>query len=141
MTGLSPSIWGPHAWFFLESICLSYPDDPTNEDINNYRNFFMSLGNILPCHKCRNNYNNHLNIYPITNEVLKNKNNLINWIINMHNLVRKLNNGKMITYDEFVDYYISKYDKSSFKLDSKIYITILFVFLFVVIYLLYKWKN
>jgi len=32
-------IWGPHAWIFLHSISLEYPDNPTNIDKNNMKNF------------------------------------------------------------------------------------------------------
>ena len=33
---MEPEIWGPHAWQFLHSITLSYPDNPTFEDKNNH---------------------------------------------------------------------------------------------------------
>jgi hypothetical protein len=26
---LNPKIWGPSGWFFIDSIVLSYPDNPT----------------------------------------------------------------------------------------------------------------
>jgi len=31
-TNLNPNIWGPKTWFFIDSIILSYPDNPSNED-------------------------------------------------------------------------------------------------------------
>ena len=36
---MEPEIWGPHAWQFLHSITLSYPDNPTLEDKNNHAQF------------------------------------------------------------------------------------------------------
>ena len=48
----NPKIWGPKAWFFIETIILSYPDNPTLNDKNTFKNFFNSLAFILPCRKC-----------------------------------------------------------------------------------------
>ena len=46
---MRPEIWGPHAWIFLHSVTLEYPDNPTDEDKQNMINFIDSLGNVLPC--------------------------------------------------------------------------------------------
>lgn len=141
-SGLSPNIWGPHAWFFFDSICLAYPDDPTIEDKQNYKLFFTNVVNILPCYKCRLNYRNHLNMYPLTEEVMSNKNNLVKWVITMHNLVRKLNKGKEITYDEYINYYVKQYDtKTSITINSNMYVSILFIALIIIIVILYKYKR
>ena len=72
----NPNIWGPSAWFFIESSILSYPDNPNNIEIENYKNFFNSLQYILPCSKCRHNYSIHIKKYPLTNQILSNKDNL-----------------------------------------------------------------
>ena len=29
---MDPLIWGPHAWFFLHSITLVYPDNPSEQE-------------------------------------------------------------------------------------------------------------
>ena len=57
---MNPKIWGKHAWIFLHSITLAYPNCPTDEEKNNTKNFFISLENILPCYECRRNYKKHL---------------------------------------------------------------------------------
>lgn len=38
---LSPEIWGHNGWFFLDSICLSYPLNPSNEMKENCKSFFI----------------------------------------------------------------------------------------------------
>ena len=58
--GFSPKIWGPSAWKFIHTIALSYPDNPTPFDKENYKNFFLSLKKILPCDKCRYHYNENI---------------------------------------------------------------------------------
>ena len=46
---MDPNIWGPHAWMFLHSITLTYPEKPTNLDKTNFEMFFNSLQPVLPC--------------------------------------------------------------------------------------------
>ena len=38
-----PQIWGPNAWFFLESVAMGYSTDPTYEEKKAAENFFESL--------------------------------------------------------------------------------------------------
>ncbi|AYV79548.1 MAG: putative FAD-linked sulfhydryl oxidase [Faunusvirus sp.] len=110
--GFSPDIWGPHAWFFIDTVCMRYPDSPTADDKKNYYNFLSLLEYILPCDKCRKNYKHHLSINPLSDDVLLTRQNLILWIINMHNLVRMKNNKPVYTYNSFINYYNKQYTKS-----------------------------
>jgi hypothetical protein len=84
---------------------LTYPDNPSDIEKNNYKNFFISLKNILPCISCRNHYEENLIKYPITNEVLMSKNNMIDWILNIHNEIRQEQKKNKITKDKYLNYY------------------------------------
>ena len=53
---LQPLIWGPHGWKFIHYVSLGYPENPTINDKNFYKNFYYSLQDVLPCEKCRINY-------------------------------------------------------------------------------------
>ena len=105
---MEPNIWGPGAWLFLHSITLNYPKEPTEQDKKIYSDFFHSLQNILPCSICRENYKIHLNNNPI-NFNLKNKNDLVRWLIKIHNETNKTNNKPLIKYDEFIEIYKNLY--------------------------------
>ena len=70
---MDPEIWGPHAWIFLHSVTIAYPDNPSAQDKKNYKNFFYSLHNILPCQTCAHNYIGHLQKIPLTNNILSDK--------------------------------------------------------------------
>ena len=48
---LDPNIWGSAGWFINDSICLSYPSNPTDIDKQQYRNYFYSLPFVLPDRK------------------------------------------------------------------------------------------
>ena len=72
--GFSPKIWGPSAWKFIHTIALSYPDNPTPFDKENYKAFFLSLQNVVPCARCREHYEKNIkdiNINNLNSKVLK----------------------------------------------------------------------
>lgn len=86
---LGPNIWGPHLWKALHMISVGYPNEPSDEQKKNYRRFFETLHQIIPCSICSNNYKRHLIDIPITDEVMKNKQTLAKWVIDVHNLVNQ----------------------------------------------------
>lgn len=94
-----PSIWGPHGWKFLHYVTLGYPNEPTINDINDYKNFFISLGKVLPCQMCGDNYQKHFEKLPLTDDILKDKMKLIHWLIDIHNEVNRINGKKIYDYD------------------------------------------
>ena len=88
------------------TISFNYPVEPSEEHKKNYKDYFLSLQNILPCKYCRDNYKKNLEIIPITDEVLKNRLNLSKWVYDIHNLVNKnLNKPITLTYDQVRDRY------------------------------------
>jgi len=109
----NPNIWGPKAWFFLDTIILSYPENPTHSDIILFKDFFVNVGNILPCEKCRFNFEDHIIKFPLNNDILKSKNKLISWWINIHNETRQ--GKKLFTYNDFIDYYNCIYSNNETK--------------------------
>lgn len=86
------SIWGPPAWFFLHSVTMAYPkkiDDNNSNDVEikkNYYNFFMNLGNILPCNVCGNSYNKYLIELPLS-DYLDSRESLFYWFYMIHEKV------------------------------------------------------
>lgn len=135
--GLDPTIWGPPAWMFLHSIALNYPSNPTIKDKNNYRVFFETLSNILPCNMCSKHFNKYINENPIENYL--NDNISINkWLLNAHNNVNKLNGKKEIDYKEYLDIYKSIYENNIFNYKIFIIFIIVIIVLFVVYY---KFNN
>lgn len=97
---MRPDIWGPSAWFFLHCISVEYPNNPTNDDKQNMSTFIYSLGNVLPCEKCRNNYKLHLQENPLTDKALGSNEGMTQWFIDLHNAVNKSTNKKVLTINE-----------------------------------------
>jgi len=109
---LNPKVWGPHAWFIMYSVAFTYPNNPTNSDMDNVRNFYLSFGKVLPCMNCREHFAQNLIKYPLNNTVLNSPENLINWVINFNNEVNKITgNKKIITYDNIIKHYNKEYSE------------------------------
>jgi hypothetical protein len=97
---LKPEIWGKDGWKFLHYVSLGYPENPTNTQKEQYKNFYYSIKNVLPCHKCAQHYAENIQNFPLTDNILSDKNKLINWVIDVHNEVNKITNKPILNYDE-----------------------------------------
>lgn len=106
---MNKNIWGPSGWLFMHSISFQYPENPTEEDKNNYRVFFESLKNTIPCPKCREHYSENLKQKPIQ---LNSRDELIQWVIDIHNEVNEKNSKKIYSRQEVEKLYLSKYNYS-----------------------------
>lgn len=104
--GILPKIWGPSLWHFLHTISFNYPVNPTDEHKINYYNFILSLKNILPCGKCRENLEKNLKILPLTIDDMKNRYTFSLYIYNLHETVNNMLNKKSnLTYNNVKNTY------------------------------------
>mgnify|MGYP001292494814 CR=1 FL=1 len=88
--GMLTSIWGPGMWHFLHSMSFNYPVKPSDDDKINYRNFMLSLKNVLPCGKCRDNLKKNYKNLPITMKTMKNRESFSRYVYNLHELINKM---------------------------------------------------
>ncbi|BCS83409.1 putative FAD-linked sulfhydryl oxidase [Cotonvirus japonicus] len=108
--GLITKVWGSAGWTFNHAVTFAYPIYPTAEDKRRYRNYFISLGDVLPCRYCRESYKKFISTgkTALTNEVLKNRDTLTKWFYDIHNAVNnKLEVDYGLTYEDVVDKYES----------------------------------
>lgn len=82
--GLLPSCWGACSWVLVHSVAFAY--NPSNRA--SYFNFFMNLGNILPCNECKVHYYEHLDKDAL-NRALDTNEGLFRWTYDLHNMVNK----------------------------------------------------
>lgn len=137
--GLDPNKWGPKGWFFLHSIALNYPQNPTNRDKQNYKIFFESLQHVLPCQQCAIHYSNNIKNNPI-DDFLNDNISINKWLVNIHNIVNKLNDKPELSYNEFLTIYKNIYNNVS-DCNIYIYLIVAFVLLIVSFYLYKRFKQ
>jgi hypothetical protein len=138
LDNIDPKTWGPAYWKMLHYMTFAYPDNPTENDKTDVINFFKALQPMLPCQKCRNNFNNHLKKFPLDENALSSKLNLIIWLINIHNEVNIMTGKKVVSYDDV----IKELSNEIKPIVSKQTITfILLIFLVVVLIIFAKLRN
>lgn len=104
--GFLTSVWGPALWHSLHTISFNYPVNPTTEDKNNYKDFIISLKNILPCKHCRMNLNKNFKQLPLTMSDMKNRDTFSKYIYNLHELINKMLHKKSkLTYCDVRELY------------------------------------
>lgn len=106
---LDPKVWGSKGWFFLDSIILSYPEEPTYEQRKMFKMFFTMVGDMIPCAKCRVNYKAHLQELPLTEKELANNATLTSWWLSIQNAARASIGKKPYSLGEFNNYYNNAY--------------------------------
>ena len=105
---MDPTRWGPKLCFFMDTLAMNYPTNPTYNDKINMKNFFEILKYILPCEECRLHYVGHLDNTPIDN-YLNSKENLIMWVLKLHNNVNESLNKPTWTIEQFMEHYTQIY--------------------------------
>ena len=98
---LTPKTWGPSTWIMLHLLTLSYPDNPTKNDMEIHKNFLLSLSDVLPCDDCRTHFKGHLKKCTLSH-ALKSKNDYVKCVWKMHNDVAP---EKAISFNEFIEIY------------------------------------
>jgi hypothetical protein len=88
--GMVTKIWGPVAWTLLHTISFNYPVNPTLEQKHQYRDFILSLQNVLPCGTCRKNLTTNFKQLPLTIADMESRDTFSRYIYNLHELVNRM---------------------------------------------------
>ena len=88
--GMLTSVWGPSMWHYLHTMSFNYPVNPSKEDKKHYKDFILSLQNVLPCRYCRINLKKNFKLLPLTNEHMKSRDTFSRYIYNLHETVNKM---------------------------------------------------
>lgn len=133
----NPKIWGPHYWFFLFSISLTYPHNPTNITKKKYYNLIRDFHLFIPDFKIGKEFENLINKYPVT-PYLDNRNSFVRWVNFIHNQVNiDLKKPKVSLKNALYNYYIQYVPKKKpfISKDKIIYITFILLFFIIILYL------
>jgi hypothetical protein len=104
--GMLTYVWGPPMWHFLHTMSFNYPVSPTQEQKIHYRDFILSLKNVLPCGKCRANLSKNLKKLPLKMDILESRDSFSLYIYHLHEVVNKmLKKNSGLTYDAVRDRY------------------------------------
>ncbi len=105
MQKLDPQIWGPHYWFFLHTIAMTYPKAPNAVTKKKYYEFIQNLPIFLPVEQISGEFSKLIDKYPIT-PYLDNRDSFVRWMHFIHNKInQKLEKPQVSLNDFFIKYY------------------------------------
>lgn len=93
--GMSTNVWGNPMWFVLHTLAMAFPIDDGDERRAMYRQFMESLGAVLPCGACRDNYaGNYRDAVDATHEAMghgpyESRIAFIHFVWALHNMVNE----------------------------------------------------
>jgi len=139
---LDPKVWGPHYWFFLHTLAMTYPHHPNAVTKKKYYEFIQNLPLFLPVEEISTSFSKLIEKYPIT-PYLDNRDSFVRWMHFIHNKINvALEKPQVSLNDFFVNYYNeykSKDEKFTeyYKIQGKVLYLLLVIGLGGAIYYLY----
>ena len=114
LIGLDPSIWGPHFWFYLHTVALTYPKCPNATTKKKYYDFIHNLPMFLPIEDMGNSFSLILDKYPVT-PYLDSRQSFVRWMHFVHNKINAKLGKPEITLDEALTTYYDTYKPKKVK--------------------------
>ncbi len=108
---LNPQVWGPHFWFFLHTVALTYPDVPTETYKKKYYDFFYMLPLFLPDPAIAKRWGEWTEQYPVQ-PYLGSRDSLIRWVNYMHNRANRELGKDTVPLEESLRRYFEHYSYS-----------------------------
>jgi hypothetical protein len=104
--GMMTSIWGPTMWHSLHCVSFNYPVHPSTKQKKDHATFIFSLGQILPCRYCRENFQENILAVGIHNNVFKSRDAFSRFVYRLHEHVNmRLGKTSGLSYTDVRDRY------------------------------------
>jgi len=138
-----PEVWGPHYWFFLMTIAISYPLKANEVTRKKYYDFISNLPLFVPHPQIGNKFSDLLDKYPVS-PYLEGKDAFLKWVNFIHNKINVQQGKDEKTLTESLDAYYELYKpkeiilREQIKYKKKLVITGIIILLLGGGYYLYK---
>jgi hypothetical protein len=114
---LDPKVWGPHYWFFLHTLAMTYPHHPNAVTKKKYYEFIQNLPLFLPVEEISSSFSKLIEMYPIP-PYLDNRDSFVRWMYFIHNKINEKLEKPQITLNEFYVNYYNQYKSQDEKLSE-----------------------
>ena len=105
---MNPEVWGPHFWFTLHTMSMTYPIHPNSVTKRKYYEFITNLPIFIPNADIGNNFAKLLDEYPVE-PYLSSRMSFIKWMHFIHNKINvSLGKPELLFYD-FLEWYHKQY--------------------------------
>lgn len=131
-----PAIWGPHYWFFMMTVALSYPEVPNSVSKRKYYDFIQNIPLFIPNPEIGNKFSSLLDKYPVS-PYLDNRESFVKWVHFIHNKVNVMIGKEEISYFAALEKYFDEYLPKPIYLSTKIKVSKYYIFVFFVLLCLF----
>lgn len=114
-----PTVWGPHFWFVLMTLAISYPLKANDTTQKKYYDFISNLPLFIPHHPIGNKFSELLDQYPVS-PYLEGKDSFLKWVHFIHNKVNVITGKDKITLTEALENYHARYKPKEIILHEQI---------------------
>jgi hypothetical protein len=114
MTYLDPKIWGPHYWFFLHTVAMTYPNRPNAVTKKKYYEFIQNFPLFIPIENMSGEFSKLIDKYPVS-PYLDNRESFIRWTHFIHNKINQKLEKPQISLNEFYVKYYDEYKSDNVK--------------------------
>jgi hypothetical protein len=138
-----PTVWGPHFWFILMTMAVSYPLKANEVTQKKYYDFITNLPLFIPHPQIGNKFSSLIDKYPVS-PYLEGKDSFLKWVHFIHNKINIQIGKDEITMTEALDAYYDMYKpkeivlREQIKYRKKLIFGIIIIGLFIGGYYLYK---
>lgn len=138
-----PEVWGPHYWFFLMTIAISYPLKANDVTRKKYYDLISNVPLFIPHPPIGNKFSNLLDKYPVS-PYLEGKDAFLKWVNFIHNKINVELGKDEKTLTESLNSYYELYKpkeiilREQIKYKKKLVITVSIIVLVLGGYYLYK---
>lgn len=115
---MDPTIWGPHFWFFIQTVAYTYPETPNAVTKRKYYDFIQNLPLFIPNPKIGDYFSNLLDNYPVS-PYLDSRESFIRWVHFIHNKINVLLQKEEISLFAALDNYRIQYKPKHIKLSDR----------------------
>ena len=112
---LDPSVLGPHFWFFLHTLAISYPHHPNAVTKKKYYELIQNLPVFIPVDAIGSDFLKLLDEYPVA-AYLDNRDSFIKWMHFIHNKINEKLEKPKITLNDFYFRYYEEYKPKDVKM-------------------------
>ena len=105
---LSPEVWGPHFWFVLHTMAITYPKYPNDVTVKKYYEFLHNLPLFLPNETIGNKFSKLLDDFPPT-AYLSSRLSFMKWVHFIHNRINTILGKPHIGFYKSLEKYYTHY--------------------------------
>jgi hypothetical protein len=114
---LDPKVWGPHYWFFLHTLAMTYPHHPNTVTKKKYYEFIQNLPLFLPVEEISGEFSKLIDKYPVS-PYLDNRDSFVRWMHFIHNKINEKLEKPQISLNEFFVKYYDEYKTQDEKISQ-----------------------